>query len=169
MINYTNGNWTVSDNHTDTVTAAKTISIPDLSYDADFEKIKDSDGEVILANTTSTDLNIYETVRFAKSKVSNVYQGFDNIGNLNTSAKKSGVQAMVELKTVQTAINSVTGVEEHEPLMGRVVIRASSNSRLTAASIKEVMLRTFAACFATGSANEARMVDLLRGIVDPQD
>lgn len=167
MNNYTSGNWSVSDLTTDTVTTPKNISVPDLSYSVDYAKTMDEPDEAKIANITSPDLAVHETIRFARSKVTNVYQNETLVDASNVSPNKTGVQVMVELSIIYRAVNSVTGEERDIPTKGRIVLRIPSVSYVTDAIILDLFQRTVSAATKTGATNQSRIVELVRGSLLP--
>lgn len=167
MNNYTIGNWTVSDQYTDTVTVAKNIPVPDLSYAIDFQKTEDTPDEALVSNITGSDLMPHETIRFAKSSVTNIYQGIDLVDTGSVAPVKRGVQVMAELVTVYHIANSVTGDEYDLPCKGRIVLRLPSMSCVTDALVSDLLKRTIGASFGTGEVTSARIVEMARGALIP--
>jgi hypothetical protein len=167
MNNYTIGNWTVSDQYLDTVATAKNIPVPDLTYASDFQKTVDTPDEALVSNITGPDLMPHETVRFAKSSVSNIYQGVDLVDPGSVAPVKRGVQVMAELVTVYHISNSVTGDEYDLPCKGRIVLRLPSMSCVTDALVSDLLCRTISASFGTGEVSSARIVEMARGALVP--
>lgn len=167
MTNYTTGNWTVSDLVTDSILTPKNVSVPDLDYDSDYAKTMDEPDEARISNITSPDLSVHETIRFARSKVTNVYQNVDLVDASNVSPNKTGVQVMIELTVIYRAINSVTGEERDIPTKGRIVLRIPSVSYVTDAIIMDLFVRTVGAATKTGSTDQTRLVELVRGSLLP--
>lgn len=164
MTNYTSGDWTVSDQYTDAVATPKNISVPDLSYSADYVCTKDEAQEAIFVNTTSTDVRSHESIRFAASRVSNVYQGIEVASQAPT---KQGQQVMAEVIILYKAVNSVTGEEYEIPFKGRIVLRVPTQSYVTADLVQDGLNRTISAIFATGGVDETRAVNMIKGILKP--
>lgn len=162
MTNYTSGDWTVSDQYTDTVAVAKDISVPDLDLANDFAITKDESNEVIYQNVTASDIKAHESIRFACSNVNNVYAGVDS---QSPAPIKSGVQVMSELKTLYKAVNSVTGDEYELPATGRIVLRLPTLSYVTADLVQDILNRTISSIFGLGDVSEAKAVNLIKGIL----
>lgn len=167
MNDYTSGNWTVSDQYADTVSATKNLAVPDLSYSADFVVAKDEPDEVIINNTTASDLAPHESIRYARSTVKDIYAGVQNVDTGNASPVKRGVQVMVELATVYHAVNSVTGEEYDLPCKGRLVLRLPNASYVTEALAADLLKRTVSAATDTGAVTESRIVSMARGSLAP--
>lgn len=165
MTNYTQGNWDVSDQYTDTSATPKNISVPDLTYSSDYIAVKDEADEVIINNITADDLMPHESIKFAKSKVANVYAGIELAQAVGTN--KTGVQVMAELVTCYKAINSITGEEIDVPCKGRIVLRLPNAPFITDALVSDLLKRTIASAFATGATSETRIVAMARGALNP--
>lgn len=167
MNNYVTGNWTVSDQYTDTIAVAKNISVPDLDFANDFQKVVDEPDVALVSNITGSDLSTHETIRFAKSSVTNIYQNIDVVDSGSMAPVKRGVQVMAELTTVYHIANSVTGEEYDLPTKGRIVLRLPSMSCVTDALVTDLLNRTVSAAFNTGETSSARIVELARGALVP--
>lgn len=167
MTNYTIGNWTVSDQYTDTVAATKNLTVPDLSYAVDFKKTTVTEDEAVISNITGADLSPHEIIRYGKSSVSNIYQGVDLVDSGSVAPVKRGVQVLVELTTVYHIANSITGDEYDLPVKGRIVLRLPSMSCVTNALVLDVLQRTCGAALDTGSTGANRIVELARGSILP--
>lgn len=166
MLNYTLGNWTVSDNYTDTVTATKSLAIPDLSYKVDYAKKEDEPASASIVNTTSTGLSSAESIKFGYSPVANIYTNTD-VDAAAFAPSKRGVQVMAEITENYTAINSVTGDEIILPCKGRVVLRFPSMSCVNDALIKDLLTRSVAAAFNTGLTDASRVIEMAKGSLLP--
>lgn len=168
MNDYTIGNWTVSALTTDTVSTAKTLSIPDLSYVADYARQKLDDESATIINVTGTSVNSPESIRYACSSVNDVYSGLKT-DKVNKFESTKGMQVMAEIKSTYRGVNSVTGREIDIPITGRVVLRVPSFSCVTSALVQDALNRTVACSLNTGKTDASRMVELLRGSVLPDD
>lgn len=166
MTPYTCGDYNVSDLYTDTLATPKNISVPDLDYAVDYKKVTDEPSEAVIANITGPDLLSHENIRFARSDVSDVYQGV----SIDTSMKfpnRRGVQVMAELSTIYRAVNSVSGNEYDLPCKGRLVLRVPAASCVTTTLVADLLMRTISAAFATGGTNDQRIMDLIVGSLIP--
>lgn len=168
MTDYISGNWTVSDNITDTLPNPKTISIPDLAYDTDYEVIKSSPNEVVLYNVTSSNLKVYEAIKYARSQVTNAYQTTE-LGGLNKPDDKSGVRVYVGVDLVVTAKDSVTGVTKDILTRAWEIFQVPNHDCVTEALIAEMRKRLYAASCATGQNGVSRLVEMLKGVIKPQN
>lgn len=166
MTNYTIGDWTVSDLITDTISTPKSISVPDLDYSSDFVMMSNEASEVKLGNTTGADILKHEDIRFARSDVANIYTGV-NVDSALVLPQKKGIQVMAEISTAYRASNSVTGNEYDLPCKGRIVLRFPAFSCVTANLVKDLLIRTIAASFDTGSVTESRIMDMAIGALSP--
>lgn len=166
MTNYVVGDWTVSDNVTDTLATPKNISVPDLDYAVDYKKVLDEPTEAKIANITGLDLLSHEDIRFARSDVANIYAGV-SIDSAMILPQKKGVQIMCELSNTYRAANSVTGNEYDLPCKGRIVLRFPAFTCVTSDLVKDLLIRTISAAFDTGSTNANRIMDLARGALLP--
>lgn len=166
MNSYTIGNWTVSSLYKDTVTAAKSISVADLSYATDYTKVSDEPDEAVVRNITGTELTSPESLRFGVSPVTNVYNG-TNTDAASQFPSKKGTQILVEISENYRAINKVTGDEVDLPCKGRIVLRVPNNSAVSADLVTDLLTRTIAAAFATGKVTSSRAVELIRGSLLP--
>lgn len=166
-MNYTTGNWTVSDLVADSSTTTKNIAVPDLTW-SDYAKTQDEPNEAILANATSVEVISPESVRFCSTKVNNVY----NKRNIDVNAQapvKSGVQVMSELKFNLRAVNSVSGQEIDLPFTGRIVLMVPSYQAVNSTAIEYALKRTISAAFNDSSdVSAARILELARGSLIPE-
>lgn len=166
MTNYTLGNWTVSDDYSDTVTATKSLAIPDLDFKHDFSKKEDEPTSASIVNTTSAGLNPSETVKFGYSTVANIYTNTD-VDAAAYAPSKRGVQVMAEISENYKAVNSVTGDEVILPCKGRVVLRFPSMSCVNETLIKDLLYRSISASLSTGSTDATRIIELAKGSLLP--
>lgn len=166
MTDYTIGDWKVSDLVTDTLTTAKNISVPDLSWVADYTKVLDGPEEAKVANTTGPDLISHENVRFARSEVANIYTGVNSDSAMVMPMKK-GVQVMCELSSTYRAANKVSGNEYDLPCKGRIVLRFPASTCVTQALVTDLLIRTIASAYGTGAVTAQRMMDMAMGALLP--
>lgn len=166
MLNYTSGNWAVSDDYTDTVTATKSLAIPDLDFKVDFSKKEDEPNSASIVNTTSTGLNPSEIVKFGCSTVANIYTNTD-VDAASYAPSKRGVQVMAEITENYKAVNSVTGDEVILPCKGRVVLRFPSMSCVSSALIQDLFIRSVSAALNTGVTDATRIIEMAKGSLLP--
>lgn len=165
-MNYVIGDWAVKSLTTDTIATAKNISVTDLKYSTDFKRTVDEPAEAKVVNITSANILSPEELRFGRKTIKNVYLN----SNIDVSAQlpeKQGVQVMAELKFHLQATNSVSGLEADLPFTVRTVLYTPASSVVTSDAIKYALLRGVASCFATGSTNETRFVELIKGSLLP--
>lgn len=165
-LNYTSGHWTVTSLTTDTVTAGKTLTIPDLSYALDYAKTSDEPTEATLANLTSVALGTMETLRYAKSDVKNVYAN-TQVGASNQMPVKTGVRTLVEANVLIQAANSVSGEEFLIPVRAWTCVQIPTASFISDAVLGYAMGRALGAMFDTGVATTSREEAVARGSLLP--
>lgn len=165
-VNYKIGNWTVSSDYTDTVTATKSLALPDLSYKVNFAKKEDLPGSASITNATSTGMTPSETIKFGQSTVTNIYTNTD-VDAVSCSPSKRGVQVMAEITENYKAVNSVTGDEIILPCKGRVVLRFPSMSCVNNALISDLFARTVSSALNTGMTDASRIVEIAKGSLLP--
>lgn len=163
---YTSGQWTVKSLTTDKVSASKSLSLPDLSYGDDFAVRQDSPGEAAIVNTTAAALCPTEKIRFACTRVENIYKNSEIDANYYGPVK-GGVQVMVEVTDNYQAVNTGSGQEIFLPAIGRFVFRVPSASMVTSKLVEEIFKRTISACLATGLTDMTRLEELLRSALVP--
>lgn len=165
---YSTGNWTVSSLVTDSNTETKNVAVPNLSW-SDYARTQDEPNEAIVANTTGLGINPPETVRFAYSKVTNVYSK-TNIDAASRAPVQSGVQVMTEIKLNLRATNTVSGQEIELPFTGRLVLVIPHYMAVTEEAVDYALKRTIAAQFGDdGSTTAARILELARGSLLPDN
>lgn len=168
-MNYTIGNWTVASQTTDTISTAKTPSIVDLDYASDFTLASEKPTEVQLANITGLALTPVETLRYARSKVDDVYAMLNTgIDDAHKANAKSGTSLLTELTLQLKATNSVSGEEILLPMRGRIVLVAPTVSFVGPDALKYLLLRTISAGFGTGEVIGTQAVNMARGDLDPR-
>lgn len=167
-ISYATGNWNVKSLYNDSIAATKSVTIPDLDYANDFSKVEDEPSEARINNTSGTELTCPENIRFGVSAVKDIYSssGIDVSSQLTA---RHGVQTLVEVKEIYRATNSVTGEEFDLPCVGRVVLRFPTVSCVTGELVSDLLQRTVAACFATGSTTISRELELAKSSLIPSN
>lgn len=163
---YTTHNWTVSSLYTDTIQVAKNLPLPDLDYVHDFKKSSDEPTEASITNITGEAITSMEHIRIGSSPVNNVYAG-TGVDFANMPSQKTGVQTMVEVSEIYSAVNSVTGEEILLPCKGRVVLRFPTVACVTETMVQDLLSRTVAAALNTGAVDAKRQVQIARGALLP--
>lgn len=165
-MNYTIGNWTVVSQTTDTTSTPKTLSITDLSYDKDFTVATTSNEELILHNMTGKALSTAESIRYARTNVADVYKN-SNVPATSRLAAKQGVRTLCEVQLELKATNNVSGAEVTIPAKGWICIQIPTAAMVTPEAVEYVLGRTIAAAFNKGATDENRIVELVRGDLNP--
>lgn len=155
--------------YTDSVTTAKTVSIPDLSYGKDFAVTRDTPDEVVITNTTSP-IDQPETFRFGYSNVADVYKN-TGIDPSVASVSRRGVSLVVQMNDIlRVGCSSETEcnpVQFDLPISTHIVVKVPLNQYITADLVKQEILRNVAALFGTGEITSARIDALLRHALTP--
>jgi hypothetical protein len=165
-MSYTVGNWTVSEQTTDTITTAKTPSIPDLSYAADYTVTKKMPDEVQLANVTGSGLIPAETLRYGRTKIADVYANA-NVPESQKCNVKGGIRTLAEVQYFLKATNTVSGEEVILPMRGWMCLQVPTVDFISSAALQTLLKRTIAASFGTGEAVGTQAVSVARGDLDP--
>jgi hypothetical protein len=165
-MNYTIGNWTVESVVTDSISATKNVAIADLDFAKDFARSVSSDTEATMVNTTGASVTSPEVLRYARSRVQNVYNGMD-IPAINMFANKGGYRTLAEVKFCLKAVNSVSGQEVLLPFKGWTCLVIPDAAPVTEAAVDYALKRTIAAAFDTGSVNGDRITEAVRGALIP--
>lgn len=166
MNDYTIGSWAVSDQIADTVTTAKTISIPDLKYTDDYIVAKEGTGEVILHNITGSDLGIHESIKYGRKRIDNIYQSTE-VDCANKPVDKSGIRLTGGLELVLKAENSVSGRVDDLACKAWVTVQFPNHPAITPAALKEIRNRLIAATCEFGSSDESRLLGIAKGQILP--
>lgn len=163
---YTQHNWTVSSNVTDTIQTSKNIAVPDLDFANDYKKSLDEPNEAAITNTTGATITSPEHIRFGSTPVKNIYNGVTtDVTAMHQT--KSGVQVMVEISKNYSAVNKTTGQEVDLPCKGRIVLRFPTASCVSEELVKDLLSRTIASALATGGTDAGRLVEIARGALLP--
>lgn len=165
-MSYTIGNWSVESLTTDSITTPKSLSIVDLSYAADYTVTEKSPSEVRLANVTGGSLISPEQLRYGRSRVANVYNNTDVPETMMCNVR-SGVRTLHEVKYLLKATNSVSGQELLLPMRGWMCLEVPTVDFITPSALEDLVKRTVAAAFATGSTDGSLVTDVARGDLDP--
>lgn len=165
-LNYTSGNWTVASLTTDTVTAGKTLTIPDLSYAHDYAKTEDGTSEAVLANITSSALGTMESIRYAKSDVKNIYSN-SQVGASNQMPVKTGIRTLVEANILIQSTNSVSGEEYLIPVRAWTCVQIPTASFISEDVLRYALSRAVGATFDTGVVTISREEAVARGSLLP--
>lgn len=152
MYSYTTGNWTVSDDYTDTVTELGGVVTPILDFSKDFAKVSNDVTEAVIKNTTGASISSSEKIRYGSTPVKNVYAGT----SVDASAQlpsKAGVQTLIELSETYRAVNSVSGLEYEIPCVARLVMRIPTSQPVKNTIIVDLIVRLLSAMYSSTAAN----------------
>jgi len=152
-------------NFTDTTTTSVGQFQPDtINYSADFAKKTADASSVIITNLTSP-LDRIETIRYAVSKVSNIYSG-SGVEPGYYSLAKTGASVLVQDNTVLS--NVVDGVRVDYPITAHLVLRVPLADIITGDILDKVLKRLIGACYdQSGSSPGPRLNKLVRGALVP--
>lgn len=165
-MSYTTGNWTVTSQQTDTIATAKTLSIPDMSYAANFAVTSDEPGECKLANITGSALLPVENLRYGRTVIANVYANTEVPASSQLEVK-TGVRILVESAEQLHAVNSVSGKEVDVPVRAWLCVQVPTAGIVGDKAIEHAVGRCLGAMFSTGTVTTARLEACARGSVNP--
>lgn len=152
---------------TDPVTAARTLTVDPINFDADFRILKEGPGEVILTNIKAN-ADAPETLRIAWSEVKDVFaqsgieQGVNPSG---TSVSKRGVSLLIQLTGVGTDEN-----DQKFPWSVHQVFKIPVGLNVAGTDIAAALGRLIGTMYDTGaSTNATRIGALIRGAIAPKE
>jgi hypothetical protein len=159
--------YSLNKGYTDSITTPKTVSVPDLKYTTDFKVSTDVPGELIMTNVTSP-LDRNETIRFAVSNVKDIYAG-SGVDSSCMAASHQGISLVAQVADVWRYADSAvpTAPVVDLPISAHLVIKAPKSSYLSADDYLAIAQRAFALLFATGSVTSTRLMQMLKGALDP--
>lgn len=159
--------YAISNGYTDTISTLKSVSIPDLDYSVDFAVTSDKPGEVILTNVTSP-LDRAETIRFALTQIKDVYTNTD-IDAAYKAPSHQGVSLVAQVSDVWRYSDSsnlaLPAIDL--PLSAHLVLKVPKSSYITADQYLSLVKRAFSLMFDTGAVTSARLLEMLKGSLDP--
>lgn len=159
---------TYSYGYTDSVSAPKSINIPDLSYGKDFAVSKEEPSETAIVNIT-TPVDQTESIRFAITTIGNVYKdtGIDPAFYGASTKGFSLVAQVSDVMRVQDTENPAFC--QDFPVSAHIVIKAPKSQYLSADNLMKVVNRAVASLYATGSTGTTRLNELVRGALTPSE
>lgn len=165
-LSYTVGNWSVASHEVDTITTPKNLSIPDLDYAVDYSVASEKGNDTSITNTTGTALEPVEKLRYAKEKVNDIYR---NTNTLKAAQLPSpiGARVLAEATEIISATNTVSGAEMEIPIRVWTCIESSTHNAVTGQALLWALKRHVAQLFQTGAVDEALLVELFRGDLNP--
>lgn len=159
--------WTVSLDVTDTLTTSKSLSIPDLSWSADYAKKVDEPEEVVVVNTTSSDLSVAETCTFGRKAVKDVYAATGTVRAVGSILPITGIRLLLKSDYNFQGVNSSLAIHENIPVQIRTTIVCPDNFLLSPAVLEQALKRHYTMAFGTGSVANTRITDMAKGILSP--
>jgi hypothetical protein len=168
---YTIGNWTVESLTSDTISSTKNLPIPDLDFASDYTVAKDGSEEVLLINKTGSSLKPVEMIRYTRRRVPDVYKSglsanLDTCGSQRANCTE-GISAYAELAYVLKATNSVSGEEIVLPMRGSIAFTVPTVDFVSPAALEQLVKRSIATMFATGTVDGTMATDIARGDLNP--
>jgi hypothetical protein len=168
---YTIGNWTIEPQTHDSISNAKNLPIPDLSFSTDYTVAKDGSEEVILINKTGDSLKPVEMIRYTRRRVADVYKSglsanLDTCGASRANCTE-GVSAYAELAYVLKATNSVSGEEVVLPMRGSIAFTVPTVDFVSPAALEALVKRSIATMFTTGAVDGTMATNIARGDLNP--
>lgn len=158
--------WNVIDTPLAGSTVVGKIQPATLNFSKDFAKKGGKDGEAIITNLTSP-LDCSETIRFAYSKVNNIYAQTGIDPNVY-AASRLGFSVLSQLNTTLTSTTE-SGHRVDLPLIAHLVLRGPASEDITGAIIANMIYRLVGTLFEEGAATpDARINSLIRGAVLPK-
>lgn len=158
--------------YTDTVSAKRSIEIPNLSISTDFALKSESKDDVWYTNTT-TPIDQPELLRYGYSRIKDVYAGTD-ISPSYYATSKAGSSIVIQVADIyrvkdnSTESSCCNPVTIDLPITSHIVIKAPLSQYITAEVVLQQLYRTFAACFENGDTTGTKRInDLLRGALKP--
>jgi hypothetical protein len=148
-------------------TAVGSLQPKSLNFSVDFAKKETSDGSAVVTNLTSpTDRP--ETLKWASSRVANVYTGTGIEPSLR-SQNKSGVSVVAQLRTVVTATESSTSERIDYPLSAHLVVKVPNADVITGDVVNTLLLRLLGMLYEeSGASPTTRLNALIRGALLPK-
>lgn len=159
---------TISWNRSDTaVTPAVGKITPDsLNFAADFAKREGGNGSVTIVNTTGP-ADRTETVRYAVSKVSNIYSG-TSVDPSAFALSKRGASVLVQVNDIITVTDSTTSYRYDLPISAHMVVKTSLDEVITSDVLTSIVQRLIGAAYEqSGNSVGDRLAKLIRGAVVP--
>lgn len=165
---YTTGNWKVNDliDHANDTEA--TMNVARMTFNKDYARTSQTSTETDVVNTTSNLVGDVENVRFAYSKVNDIYDQ-SSVDPGNQLDNHRGVQIMVEAKTQLMATNSVSGKECILPMKSRIVVRVPAASLITQEAVAYAVNRAIAAAYGSEDSIAKNLMSMARGALDPTE
>jgi hypothetical protein len=165
-LDYTVGNWTVASHEVDTILQPKTVQIPDLDFAHDYSVMSNGATETRLLNASGTSLEPTEKLRYAREHVKDIYRSTDIDGAYRLPSP-AGVRVLMEVQTILSVTNSVTGQELLVPVRSWKCLETSVHPAITGQALLWQNCRQDALSYGTNQTNPDMLVKLFRGDLDP--
>lgn len=152
--------------YTDTVTTAKSLSRPDLSYTADFRVRNEVPGETILVNLSSP-IDRPETVRFGYSEIKDVYKNTSIDPSVMAPTRK-GVQVLAQVNDIYSLTDSADPSYRVDlPVSAHIIVKVPACEYITPDMVQSLVARTVASLYDTGTTTSTKISQLLKGALTP--
>lgn len=161
-------NPTISWGYTDLITTKKQVSLPDLSYSADFAVKENTTDKVVLTNRTSP-LNQPEYIRYGYQNVSNIYSG-TGIDPSVMATTKRGVSVVGQVDdTISVTCASEASCDKTImlPVSAHWVIKTPISQYISTEMLLDLLLRAVSTAFATTEVGSNRLEAIIRGALKP--
>lgn len=159
---------TLSWNRTDTAVSPTVGEFkPDsLNFAADFAKREGGNGDVTIVNTTGP-ADRTETVRYAVTRVNNIYSG-TSVDPSAFALSKRGASVLVQVNDIITVTDSTTGYRYDLPISAHLVVKTSLDEVITSDVLTAIVERLIGAAHEqSGQSVGDRLSKLIRGAVIP--
>lgn len=154
-------------NHTDTAVSAVGSLQPDsLNFSVDFAKMATKAQEAVVTNLTSP-VDRKETIRWAYSRIANVYTGSD-ISPSAYAMNKTGASVLAQLNCV-LSFSDDAGVRTDLPLSAHLVMKVPNHEAITGTILSSLLKRLVGTLYEeSDSSMDARLTALVHGAVLPK-
>lgn len=158
---------TISWNRTDTAATAVGSFTPDtLNYTKDFAKREGGNGDITVVNTTGP-ADRTETVRYAVTRINNVYSG-TSVDPSAFALSKRGASVLVQVNDIITVTDSATNYRYDLPISAHMVVKTSLDEVITSEVLTAIVQRLIGAAYEqSGKTVGDRLSKLIRGAVTP--
>lgn len=159
---------TISWNRSDTAVTPSVGSFTpnSLNYAADFAKRSGTGGDITIVNTTGP-ADRSETIRYAVSKISNVYSG-TSVDPSAFALSKRGASVLVQVNDIITVTDSTTNYRYDLPISAHLVVKTSLDEVITSEVLTAIVARLVGATYEqSGTSVGERLSKLIRGAVTP--
>lgn len=158
---------TISWNRSDTaVTEVGAFEADSLNYAADFAKREGAASDITLVNTTGP-ADRTETVRYAVTKINNIYSG-TSVDPSAFALSKRGASVLVQVNDIITVTDSTTNYRYDLPISAHMVVKTSLDEVITDDVLTAIVQRLIGATYEQSGRNVGeRISKLIRGAVVP--